>query len=185
MAGDRNKVYVAFSGGTGLLCWLIKKFTGSDVNHAFLVYWDQEFGGWLQLGADAGGWMESPAEDRGGCTVVRLYAPPAGVDLKVGLKDLRVVLGAGYDVGGLVGMMWVLLMRKLGRQVQNPLQSNRRFFCSEIVDLVCARSGWELELGPAGAVDPGQEEKAVVAHGGQGPLTLDDVIGEPGAAKAA
>jgi hypothetical protein len=183
VSGDRNIVYVAFSGGTGWLQRLIKWFSRSDVNHAFLVLWDADFGGWVQLGADTGGWIQSPAEDRLKLPVCRLYAPPPGVDLRVGLKGLRTVLGAGYDVGGLVGMSWVMLMRRFGRKVKNPLQRSSKWFCSEIVDVVCARSGWELALDEH-AIDPGAEEKAVVAAGGIGPLALADVIGAPTAAAA-
>jgi hypothetical protein len=183
MAGDRNTVYVAFSGGTGWLQRIIKWFSRSDVNHAFLVLWDEDFGGWVQLGADEGGWIQSPAETRLTLPVCRLYAPPPGIDLRVGLRDLRSVLGAGYDTGGLFGMAWVLLWKRLGRKVKNPLQDGRKWFCSEIVDVVCARSGWELGLDEH-AIDPGAEEKAVKAHGGIGPLTLAAVISTPTAAAA-
>lgn len=178
MTGDRSTVYVAFSGGSGILQRIIKWFSRSDVNHAFLVLWDPDFGGWVQLGADAGGWIQSPAENRRGLKVVRLYSPPAGVDLRKGLADLRSVLGAGYDVGGLVGMAWVLFMRRVfKRKAKNPLQDGRKFFCSEIVDLVLARSGCDLGLDES-AIDPGAEEKAVIRHGGfGGPFTLDEVIG--------
>jgi hypothetical protein len=171
-----NAVLVGLSGSRGWIGRLIRFFQGGDINHAFILRRDPVTG-WMNLGADPGGWLSTPAEKARENKVVRLYLPPPGVDLNVGLAKLRYLLGEKYDVGGLVGMAWVLLLRKFGKKVANPLQSKRAVFCSEIVDMVLDRSGCDLGL-KDGAVDPRQLEEAILKHGGfSGPYTLDDVIG--------
>jgi hypothetical protein len=183
MIGDRSTVYAAVSGGTGWLQRLIKWGSKSDVNHAFFVLYDQDFGGWVQLGADEGGWVQSPAETRLKLPVCRLYAAPPGIDLRVGLAAMRSVLGAKYDIGGLVGMAWVVLMRRVGRKVKNPLQRGNKWFCNEIADVVCERSGWDLGLDEH-STTPGDWEKALRSHGAIGPVDLAAVISTPTATAA-
>jgi hypothetical protein len=183
MIGDRSTVYAAVSGGPGWLQRLIKWGSKSDVNHAFFVLYDEDFGGWMQVGADAEGWRETDAAPRLKLPVCRLYAAPAGIDLRVGLKTMRETLGAKYDIGGLVGMAWVILMRRFGRKVKNPLQRGNKWFCNEIADVVCEKSGWDLGLDEH-STTPGDWEKALKSHGAIGPVALADVIGAPTAAAA-
>ena len=163
---DRSAIFVGFCGSNGILGRIIRWATGGDVNHAYLLMWSEEFRGWVQLGAEAGGWVQESAEKLRGNAVVRN-----------GLALMRERLGDGYDVGGLVGMAWVMFLRRVfGKRVGNPFQAKSKLFCSEAVDLVLHDSGIDLGV-DAGAIDPAEEERAVRRHGGfSGPFALEEVL---------
>jgi hypothetical protein len=178
-----STILVGFSGSKGWLGWLIRKFSGkTDINHEFIAYFDPITRGWVNLGADTGGWMETPFENLRSNAVVRLYAPPPGVDLQTGIAAMRSMLGVNYDFGGLVGMTWVIAMRRIfGKRVRNPFARKTSLFCSEAVDMILDRSGVDLGLPDESAVDPATGERALRAWlgptgGFDGPYTIDDVL---------
>lgn len=182
LALSLSTILVGFSGGTSWIGRLIRWFTGGDVNHAFLAYFDEDTNGWVVLGADTGGWIQTPFEDLRRNKVVRLYAPPPGVHLSVGLAAMHGRLGAGYDFGGLLGMTWVLAVRRLlKKRVRNPFAAKKNLFCSEAVDMVLDRSGVDIGIPDESTIDPAAEEKALVAWSGatgsfSGPYTIDEVL---------
>lgn len=55
------------------------------------------------------------------------------IDLSHGLRDALTHIGAAYDYVGLFGYFWVLLGRRLGKKLRNPLASERAMVCSEFV----------------------------------------------------
>lgn len=153
------KILIGFCRGTALLSRIIEWFTGGP-SHAFVLYWSDAFGGWLSVGAEATGWTTLPAESME--HVVSLYELP-GVDLAQGLAANRLSLGAPYDIGGLLGMSWVMVAwRWLRRRVRNPLETRGAWFCSEICAAIIRDSGVLLSLAP-GETDPGRLESEIVA----------------------
>lgn len=134
--------------------WLVKKLTGSHVSHVVFVYADADFGMDMVMEAHELGFrlitLEHFARHN---NVVRIVEPRAS--LNPGLRWAATWLGTSYDFGGLLGMAWVLLMRKLGRRARNPLQSSRAMFCSEIAVRALQESGcaWAREL-TASTVSP-------------------------------
>jgi hypothetical protein len=177
-----DTVFNGFSGSKGWIGKTIRFLRGGDINHEFCVYWDRENGGWTVRGADTRGWMETPAEDLRKNQTVRLYAAPEGYDLRKGIAALKSLLGARYDVGGLIGMVWVLAMRKVfGKRVHNPLARRKSLYCSEIQDKVRDESGINLGLDES-STDPLSSEEALKAWSDAqgrkftGPYTLDEML---------
>ena len=72
--------------------------------------------------------------------VVKLVDPPRPLDR--GLDAAFLKLGESFDDAGLVGMSWVLLMRRwLHHNVPNPLRSQSEMWCSELAAFVFQQSG--------------------------------------------
>ena len=157
-------IQVAFSASGGIGA-LIRDFTGGEVNHAFLIFYDPVFDAKLTLGANANGLTIEPL-DAFPNKIVHVFEP---VDLSKGLElGLRLwihLLNQPYDFAGLVGMAIVEAARKLGdHQARNPLLSEHRLFCSEYVKKVLISSGYDIlpHVSP-GDCDPAQLCEALKA----------------------
>lgn len=142
-----NTVYVCFSRNAGVLSRLIRWATGANISHAFLLYRSEELGGWVTLGASAGGWVVMPAEHfLSGSNHVE-NCLEVGASLRQGIAANRQWLGAPYGLRELIGMAWVVFMRRVfGKQVPNPINYAEGWFCSEIVDKVLCDSGIDLGI---------------------------------------
>jgi hypothetical protein len=134
---SNNTLYIGFSRSTGgplsrALGWLIRKFTGGTVNHAFFLYFDENVGVWMTLGANANGVTLIPLDEfRKDREIAHLYKPVAG-SLWDGVHALHEAIGIGYDFSGLLGMAGVELLRRLGvTRPVNWLDNPHRLFCSE------------------------------------------------------
>lgn len=139
---------VGFSTTDKLLSQLIRLATRSKVSHAYfrttllsrpvVVHAD-----WQGVTVtDYARWLRANS-------VVAEYRIDAPILPMVG--ELFEHLGAGYDWGGLVGQGWVLLGRLFGRTWANPLQSNDRWYCSELVADSLRQMGAQLPWRPEAA----------------------------------
>ena len=145
---NKPTVYIGFCTGTGWLSRIIEWFSKGP-SHAFLLYYDDEFGGWLQLGEEIGGWVQMAGEYIS--NVTSLYELPE-VDIWAGLRANRTWLGSGYDFGGLLGMSWVSIAYYWFKmKVKNPLSSKTNWYCSGIIQKVISESpgGENFKLDPA------------------------------------
>lgn len=136
--------------------WLVRKLTGSTASHAWFLYYDQDFQMDMVMEAHELGFRLLPfsrfeRENK----VVAVFSPTC--DFNLGLKWAATWLGTAYDFTGLLGMAWVLIWRKLGKRVRNPLQRSHAMFCSEIATKALAKSGceWAKRLRPS-TVSPQQ-----------------------------
>jgi hypothetical protein len=164
--GPDLAVRICFSTSTSLISRLIRYFTKSKFSHAFLTRWSQDWLGWLGVGSQLGGWMEQAGEnfETGGVSVVHCLVLP-NINIWEGLRKNRKLLGAPYDIGGLLGMSWVeVLWRLFKLKVKNPLNSRKAWFCSEIIVKILKDSGLDLGLDP-GSTDPEVLYEALVATG--------------------
>ncbi len=153
-------ILIGFCKGTALLSRIIEWFTGGGPSHVFILYRSEDFGGWVSIGSEAKGWIPLPAESME--NVTDLYSIP-GLDLRKGLRASRPDLCANYDIGGLLGMSWVMVAwRFLGKKVRNPLLTLGAWFCSEAAALVVRRSDGILTLGP-GETDPLRFQEEIVS----------------------
>ena len=145
-------ILIGFCKGTALLSRIIEWFERGGPSHAFALWRsDRPWGGWCTTGSEWNGWTTEAGEAMD--QVVSLLWLPS-YDLAVGMAKNRSALNAGYDIGGLLGMSWVEVgWHWLKRRVRNPLESKRRWFCSEIMAKVCRDSGVPLEIAP-GETDP-------------------------------
>jgi hypothetical protein len=128
-------LYTAFSKSTGgaasrALGAAIRAFTGGEVNHAFLLYYDLEFMCWMTYGANANGItplaLEVFLRDR---EIVRIFRPR--FDLWGAMRAHVADIGKHYDYRGLLGMAFVEVGRKLGFEFPNIGASSDEDFCSE------------------------------------------------------
>lgn len=142
---NESPLYLGFSRSTGgffsrALGWLIRRFTGGAVNHAFLAWRDENLG-WLTLGANVNGvtlmTMEKFLADR---QIVALYLPRAG-SLWKGLAECKRMIDEGYDFTGIPGIGTSLLVyRWTGILLPNWLSRRNRIFCSAFTAEVLRRS---------------------------------------------
>jgi hypothetical protein len=156
-------VYVGFSRGTSWIARAIQWFTRGKESHAFLLYWSADYGTWMNVGSELGGWI-CQVQDAPGETCA-LYSMP--VDLSDALRKHRDWLGASYDVGGLLGMAFVMVAWNWFKQrMRNPFNAKGAWFCSEIVSKILRDAGLPLAL-PPGQTDPHRLRLEVEACGGR------------------
>jgi hypothetical protein len=140
--GSPEDVTIVFTTRDWLFARLIRKITKSPTSHVAM-------GGMIHgvpilVHADYGGVQVSPLtkylrQNR----VVAIYRPK-GVDLVPSICSAVQAIGQGYDYVGLFGYAWVMVARRFGRKVKNPLASAAGTVCSELVTRVCQAMvpGW-------------------------------------------
>ncbi len=135
-------VRIGFSTTDAFLSRLIRRMTGSQVSHAFLVYRDVDFERVMVMEAVGAGFRIVPLDKfEKHNRVVAIVTPRHSID--EGLKAAVDWLGEAYDKGGLVGMGLLLLLRTLRlrvRRARNLLANRRTLFCSEAVARACRES---------------------------------------------
>ena len=129
--GNSN-VIVCLSAGEEFYSKAIRKLTHANVNHAFLAYTSQEWGGWWAVQIDERGVVKVPVENVKHC-YLECYDFPQ-FDLSTAMPRVRELIGDRYDWAGIAGFLFKLYAwRALGRRVVNPLHKSGELFCSEFV----------------------------------------------------
>jgi hypothetical protein len=130
--------------------WLVRKMTGSQVSHAWFLYWDDEFGMNMVMEAHELGFrilpFEAFAKKNKVVKIARLEH-----DITVGMTQVaNEYLGTMYDYLGLVGMFFVIVGRLFGKKLKNPFAGKQRVFCSEgVVRAMKLSPGYEdLDIDP-------------------------------------
>jgi len=140
----------------------IRGVTGSNVNHALIVYYSEAHGGWQALQTDQRGLVEVPAE-----TVkhsyIECYEFP-DLDLMTALPKCRDLVGDSYDWAGIAGfLLKIASWRLFGRRIVNPLHEKGELFCSEFaaryLQLVDGMYDWMLKVKPSGMAPGGKSEE--------------------------
>ena len=152
-----HTLYAGFSAGNSILDRTIRWFTKGKVNHAFLLWQDED--GWKTLGANSDGVTEIPwTEFLKSRTVPAIFSPTdQSKSLWTGLTAMQAEIGAKYNVAALVGMSVVEIADHLFHErVDNPLDFNKQeVFCSEFQAQVIRKSGFVyLPNLPADTIDP-------------------------------
>ena len=138
-------VYVAFTMSTHWFSKVIVLFTGGKVSHSELVFYSPDFGGWVVLGAQTGGFIMTPFEYREEAYITVIKLPR--YDLWTGIKKNRIWFGAKYDLRALFGMAWVTVYWRLFKKwVANPGDTKKSWFCSEIIRQILTDSNVPLTL---------------------------------------
>ena len=123
---------VGFSTGKSLLSRIIRWLTQSSVSHAWLLYFDVDFGCDMVLESTLEGVRIIPYDVFKKNNIIVKVAIPS-CNLKQGLAKAGSILGEHYDFTGLFGMLWVLFGRWFKKKWQNPLDNAHSLFCSEFV----------------------------------------------------
>lgn len=134
---------IGFSTTNGWLSRLVRRMTRSRVSHAFLVYWDVDFGREMVMEAVGAGFRVVPLDKFARHnSLVRIFTPRHPID--AGLKAAVDWLGDLYDAPGLAGMFLLLLARSLRIRLRtrNVLGTSRALFCSEAVARACRAAGY-------------------------------------------
>lgn len=112
---------------------LTRWLTRSDVNHCFLLFESDLWGGWWAVNVDQNGIDILPAEKVvPQYSFVRYYAYQ--FPLKEGLAKSRSYIGTSYDWFGVFHLGVKLFFWKFLRlKILDPIQDLSRLFCSEFV----------------------------------------------------
>lgn len=162
-----NKLYIGFSASTGsiplkLLGWTIRKFTGGEVNHTFLLYFDDDWQTWVTIGANLNGITMIPLNQFIPYHDIKYIFEPQ-FDLWEGARTLSGDIDKKYNYFGLFGMSFVKIAQKFGnKNPHNFLSNGKDEFCSEwiaqIIDVallyVPHHVLWTLEYTSTDIIDP-------------------------------
>lgn len=123
-------VTLLFSTSKGLLSGVIRWVLQSTVSHVAVLYRDQTMDLQVVLEANERGYTLTAYDVwlRRNKLVRSIHV---NADLNAGLRAVARSMGEDYDYGGLFGMAFVLLGRRLKRIWSNPFQSRKALFCSE------------------------------------------------------
>ena len=141
---------IFFSTSNGLFSRAVRWVTRSRVSHSGLATYLH--GVPVLVHADFGGVQVTTLKTfQRRNQVVFTFAGKDGIDLGPALASAAEDIGESYDYVGLLGYLVVMVFRRWGRRVQNPLAGAKSTVCSELVARVCQKSvpGWS-------ALDPEQ-----------------------------
>jgi len=128
---DGARALVCLTAGRGIFARAIRFLTKSDVNHAFIAYKSDDWGGWWAVQIDERGVVKIPVEQ-----IKHKYIEcyDMGMSLKPAFKMDRSLYGERYDWLGILGFLFKLVVwRSLGKVIGNPLHRKGELFCSEYV----------------------------------------------------
>jgi len=156
-----SKAIVCLTAGSEFYSKAIRKLTHSNVNHAFIAYTSQEWGGWWAIQVDERGVIKVPVKNVEWKSI-ECYEFPS-LDLSTAFKRVRDLIGYSYDWEGIGGFMIKLLAWRLfDRAIVNPLHKTGDLFCSEFVTIFLQQVDGMydeiMSLNPSG-VAPGGDPK--------------------------
>ena len=125
------KIFVCSSAGAGVFGWLIRKVTKSKVNHVFILYESEFWGGWFAIDIAEKGPIPTPAKKAfKDCSKLYVYEPL--FDLREGIVKNKKRINRGYDWIGILGFFFAYVKSWFTKkEVENKLHSSKRDFCSE------------------------------------------------------
>jgi len=125
-----SPITIIFSTSTSILSRLIRRFTRSQTSHTAIG--TEMHGVPVVIEATVGGVRIFPRArwQRGRPIVAEARCL---LDLERGLAHAIEHVGDRYDYKGLVGNLFVLIARWLGKKIKNPLASPKAVICSELV----------------------------------------------------
>lgn len=152
-----SRVLVCLSASNTWYGKMIRKVTGSTVNHAFIAYESALWGGWNAVQIDQRGVVGVPVQNVK-YDYVECYEFK-DVDLNTAFPKSRDLVGDSYDWLGIVGfLLKIIVWRLFGKRLFNPLHRTGDLFCSEFVVSFLQRAStvykWVLDLDPD-SVAPG------------------------------
>lgn len=152
-SAPRTRVGFSYARGlAGITSRLIRLVSKSRASHAWLLYYDNDFGCDMVMEAHLE-WRLIPF--RSFCKhnkIVAVYTPMQVIDR--GLRVGGTLLGSSYDVFGLFGMAFVEFGRRIKRRIRNPFRSRRSVFCTEGVARVLRAAGYPGTPADPESVDP-------------------------------
>lgn len=146
-----DNVLIGLSRSKGFFQWAVRKLTGSKVNHAFILYRSNLWGGWWAVQVDDKGVRIVPSEYlESNSTSVVLYSYERNIEHS--LSDIRGEVGEDYDYAGILGFFIRIIAWKVAKKkIRNALHRKNELFCSELVAkfLRCASVKGATQLNPS------------------------------------
>lgn len=134
-----------------LLSWLIRKFTGGNYSHAWLLHKSNDYKTNLIIHATSGGVKVVEADKvlkRWKFWKLFKYAPKG---LENALPSMAKYLGNDYDYGALIFFSWVIIAKNwFKKKVKNPWRDPKAMICSEFVTILLQKANVQ----GAGLLDP-------------------------------
>ena len=136
---SKPRIYICLAAHEKWYGKLIRKILGCPINHAFILYEDELWGGWwatdilLRV-------QNIPAEKaRERYSYVECYE--SNIDLTPGLRTLRDYVGTTYDFKGLLwGIFRLLIWKWFKIEILKPFHSLSKLVCTEGVAEVLKNS---------------------------------------------
>ena len=135
-----NEIVIGFSHPkkfnpfSALIMWAGK----SQFSHAYIKYYDQFTRQWMIFQASSLK-VNFVSEERflqDEVPVAEFVIPVSDEVKRKTLKWAQDTSGSPYGTLKILGFSWVLLCRKFGKKVKNPIKQNGSFFCSELATRV-------------------------------------------------
>ena len=128
---------MVFAAGNQLYAKFLRWFFGDRINHCFLFYESDAFGGWMAVEVDESG-INPCVPEKVLATVKKMECYELETDLVPGLQAMKPYIGQGYDwLGMLNGVFWLTLYKAFGVMSAKARHASSRMFCSEYVTSVC------------------------------------------------
>lgn len=160
---EKERVLVVVSASDSLLGKIIRKLTGSKVNHTFLLYESNLWGGWWVAQIGPKGVEKLPAEKvRGKYSLVECHEYQES--LVDGVQACRGMIGEAYDFLGILGFLFkIIVWRLTGKKIKNPLHGKHEEFCSEFIATILKKSKvCTFETCDPASVDPGEVQRWIL-----------------------
>lgn len=133
-----SRILIVLARSKGLLGKLIRWFTKSEVNHAYIIFYSAEWNDFMAIEIDERGIVIVPAfkEEHKYCYSEEYELKNADKDkIITALVAERGLIGAKYDWLGLISFGFRMLVWRLTgtKDFMHPVHSKTRLFCSEYV----------------------------------------------------
>jgi len=150
---NQNRIIFGFSRPKGWFqpfSWAIRFFTWSNISHAYIKFYSTKYDRWLIYQASGlavnfiGDAMFAPKE-----VIVEEYEIPISELTKNKTIEYAIdKCGSSYGVLEILGLLLVILAKKVGKNIPNILYNNNTFVCSELAADIL------IEIGEGNGLDP-------------------------------
>lgn len=114
--------------------WLIRLVTWAPMSHAYIRYYNSYAQRWIVYQASGlkVNFIGENAFNSAENIIAEFSLPISDAAQQKLVQGAIDTLGSPYGIWQVVGFLWIILMRKFGKTVSNPLYSASSFFCSEL-----------------------------------------------------
>ena len=141
MTTERTRILICLTATRRWYGRIVRWATRSRVNHSLIKHEDPFWGGWRATEINEDGVSD---RDVGKLTRIDYIEHwESDLDLLPGMRALRTFVGsARYDGLGLAsGLIRAIILRVFGIEIDKPIHSHGRLFCSEFVAHVFKKAG--------------------------------------------
>jgi len=136
-----EKVFLCFSKENSLYARIIRYLINGSVNHAFFIFWSEDWQHYLAMETDWRGTVLVPAKDLVQSMDKVRYFQCLNKNLVEGLLKNFYIVGRKYAWSSIFGfLLKIIYQNTFKRIIPNPIRSKNRVFCSELAVDVLQKS---------------------------------------------